>query len=186
MDAGVIGAAATSTLGILALLVLVISGLATAFFREASTAVKFSVFILMFGATVMFGVAVVRQASVGKPSTGAVAATVDSPTGAGPTGAGAGVLAAKVQIVSDGQLLPDSSSRLIQPSELAGLSAADLRIARNEIYARHGYVFHAADLRDHFAHFAWYAPTQPTVTLTPVEQRNVGLFAQQEKVRAAG
>ncbi|HEY2660662.1 MAG TPA: YARHG domain-containing protein [Caulobacteraceae bacterium] len=181
MDAGVIGAAATSTLGILALLVLVISGLATAFFREASTAVKFSVFILMFGATVMFGVAVVRQASVGKPSTGAVAATVDSPAGAR-----TGVLAAKVQVVSDGQLLPDSSSRLIQPSELAGLSAADLRIARNEIYARHGYVFHAADLRDHFAHFAWYAPTQPTVTLTPIEQRNVGLFAQQEKVRAAG
>jgi len=38
-------------------------------------------------------------------------------------------------------LFPDSSSRDLTPSDLAGLSAADLWRARNEIFARNGYKF---------------------------------------------
>ena len=38
-------------------------------------------------------------------------------------------------------LFPDSSSRYLSPNELAGLSADQLWLARNEIYARNGYRF---------------------------------------------
>jgi hypothetical protein len=38
-------------------------------------------------------------------------------------------------------LFPDSSSRYLTPSDLAGLSADDLWRARNEIFARNGYKF---------------------------------------------
>ena len=38
-------------------------------------------------------------------------------------------------------LFPDSSSRYLSPNELAGLNADQLWRARNEIYARNGYVF---------------------------------------------
>ena len=38
-------------------------------------------------------------------------------------------------------ILPDSDSRAYTYEELSGLSKADIRLAINEIYARHGYAF---------------------------------------------
>ena len=35
-------------------------------------------------------------------------------------------------------ILPDSSSRILSDSEVSGLSKEELRLARNEIFARHG------------------------------------------------
>lgn len=42
--------------------------------------------------------------------------------------------------------------------KLAAMSKEELRVARNTISARHGYVFKAPDLRDHFATMWWYGP----------------------------
>jgi len=56
---------------------------------------------------------------------------------------------------------------------LANVSSARLRIARNEIYARHGYVFASPDLRAYFSRFAWYKPVAVSVALSPIEQENV-------------
>ncbi len=55
-----------------------------------------------------------------------------------------------------GEILPDSSTRLIEWSELEGLSKEECRIARNEIYARHGRMFDDEELRNHFRQFDWY------------------------------
>ena len=55
-------------------------------------------------------------------------------------------------------IFPDSDRRLLQPSELSRLSATELRIARNEIYAWRGRFFQSDDLRQHFGSFAWYRP----------------------------
>lgn len=81
-------------------------------------------------------------------------------------------------------LLPQSATVRLTPADIAGLSAAQLRIARNEIYARHGFIFHAPDLQQHFSAFAWYRPQVSEVALSPVEQANVALLQQAE--RAAG
>ena len=62
MDANVMEAAATSPLGILALLVLVMSSLALAVFRKTSVGVRLFVFQLMFAATCGFGLLVFQTA----------------------------------------------------------------------------------------------------------------------------
>jgi hypothetical protein len=76
---------------------------------------------------------------------------------------------------------PDSSTRLIQPSEVAMLGPSTLRYARNEIYARKGRRFADPDLRDYFSRFAWYRPRFDEVTLNPVERQNVALIQQAEQ-----
>ena len=53
-----------------------------------------------------------------------------------------------------------------------------LRIMRNEIYARHGYVFSSADLKAYFSKQPWYKPlnNNGAVKLTPIENLNVELI----------
>jgi hypothetical protein len=80
-------------------------------------------------------------------------------------------------------IFPDSDQRLLSRSELAGLSTAELRIARNEIYARRGMLFKSADLRERFAKFSWYRPYTSEPTLNPVESQNVSLIQQVEAGR---
>lgn len=46
---------------------------------------------------------------------------------------------------------PQSSTKRLKESDVENLRPADLRIMRNEIYARHGYTFQLADIRQHFA-----------------------------------
>ncbi len=48
-------------------------------------------------------------------------------------------------------ILPASGQARLTSADLAGLSAAQLRLARNEIYARHGRRFANADLQTYFA-----------------------------------
>jgi hypothetical protein len=80
-------------------------------------------------------------------------------------------------------IFPDSDRRLLSRSELAGLSTAELRIARNEIYARRGMSFKSADLRERFEKFSWYRPYTSEPTLNPVESQNVNLIQQMEAGR---
>jgi hypothetical protein len=61
------------------------------------------------------------------------------------------------------------------------LSRNDLRIARNEIYARKGRIFKSADLRDHFLRLPWYRPQHLEVPLNSIEQANVNLLLAAER-----
>lgn len=53
-------------------------------------------------------------------------------------------------------VLPESSSRFLTDADVSHLVAAELRIARNEIFARHGRMFNSRDLQEHFEARAWY------------------------------
>lgn len=55
-------------------------------------------------------------------------------------------------------ILPDSDKKYLSSSDLEGLTKAELKIARNEIYARHGRMFDDAALREHFESKSWYKP----------------------------
>lgn len=55
-------------------------------------------------------------------------------------------------------ILPDCASRLYTEEELSALSEEDLRLARNEIYARHGRKFQTEDLNAYFSGKTWYVP----------------------------
>lgn len=60
---------------------------------------------------------------------------------------------------NSGYMIPDSSTRYISSSELTGFSAWECRVARNEIYARHGRRFKDSSLQSYFNNCTWYSGT---------------------------
>ncbi|GAE28224.1 hypothetical protein JCM9140_4434 [Halalkalibacter wakoensis JCM 9140] len=78
---------------------------------------------------------------------------------------------------SNDYLFYDSHIRRLSSSELSGLSDWELRIARNEIFARHGYVFESGDLTRYFYSKAWYSPNDSyNGALNAIEEYNVALI----------
>lgn len=55
-------------------------------------------------------------------------------------------------------LVPASSTREIDASDLEGLSDWELCLARNEIYARHGRMFNNSEIQTYFDSQGWYEP----------------------------
>jgi len=82
---------------------------------------------------------------------------------------------------ASGFIFADSHIRRLRPSDLAGLSRGELRIARNEIYARRGRHFHDPALRAHFGNFSWYDPFTWDVRLNATERANVRLIQSYER-----
>lgn len=77
-------------------------------------------------------------------------------------------------------VLAASNSRLLTQQDVAGLAPPMLRIARNEIFARHGFTFESEDLRAYFGAKSWYQPRGKNVTLSTVEKRNVEFLQSRE------
>jgi hypothetical protein len=72
--------------------------------------------------------------------------------------------------------------RPVKESDLASMSARDLDLLRNEIYARHGRRFQRKDLQDYFDRQRWYKPLYaaeefPAHLLNEVQQQNVEFIA---------
>lgn len=64
------------------------------------------------------------------------------------------------QLVQNSQyVIPDSGTRYLTAADLAGLSKDQLRLARNEIYARHGRTFNDEELQAYFNSQPWYRGT---------------------------
>ncbi|ETO97071.1 YARHG domain protein [Lachnoanaerobaculum sp. MSX33] len=83
-------------------------------------------------------------------------------------------------------ILPDSSVRVLDKSELAGLGAEQCRLARNEIYAKHGRMFDDAGLQNYFNSRSWYHGTIPAKQfndnmLSDIEIQNRNLIIAFEK-----
>lgn len=83
-------------------------------------------------------------------------------------------------------ILPDSSVRVLDKSELAGFSAEQCRLARNEIYAKHGRMFDDAGLQNYFNSRSWYHGTIPAKQfndnmLSDIEIQNRNLIIAFEK-----
>ncbi len=73
---------------------------------------------------------------------------------------------------------PDSSTRLLSSADIAGMNIDELCLARNEIWARNGYLFGDDHLREYFQHFTWYHPTtamgdQDAMNFNSVEYENI-------------
>jgi len=82
-----------------------------------------------------------------------------------------------------GFIFADSDRRLLTVADLRGLSSDELRIARNEIFARRGRYFEAADLKARFEGFPWYSPRTWNPKLNAIEEANVALLDQAGKRR---
>lgn len=77
--------------------------------------------------------------------------------------------------ISTDYVISDSSTRLVTTSELTNLTPWELKVARNEIYARHGREFVHQDLQCYFNTKSWYAtdPNFSESSLTQIENANV-------------
>jgi hypothetical protein len=66
---------------------------------------------------------------------------------------------------------------------LEGVAIADLRLLRNEVYARHGRIFQTTWLADMFRSFPWYKPRADfkDSELSPVERANIALITTREQ-----
>jgi hypothetical protein len=82
---------------------------------------------------------------------------------------------------SSGFIFPDSHQRQLTHDELSRLPIDQLRLARNEIYARRGRFFRDPALAAHFSKFPWYKPHAWDVPLSAVEQANVKLIQSKER-----
>lgn len=83
-------------------------------------------------------------------------------------------------------LLPNSSDDLISMYELNGFSKEECRIARNEIYARHGRMFKDNELQAYFNSKPWYEGyIDPDVfsesVLSKIELENIKTITEYEK-----
>lgn len=93
-----------------------------------------------------------------------------------------------IQVEKDSTyILPDSNSRKLTRADLQGLSKEKLRLARNEIFARHGMIFGVPDLDAYFGEKSWYKPTYSyddfydKVEMSAIEEANVALINQVEE-----
>lgn len=61
-------------------------------------------------------------------------------------------------------------------------SAEELRLMRNYIFARRGYIFESEDLKEYFERFSWYVPLYYDVTprLSDIEKYNVNFIKEWE------
>lgn len=87
----------------------------------------------------------------------------------------------------DDFILPDAQTHRYTPEELAGLTPEELRLARNEIYARHGRRFKSEDLITYFSGKAWYhasveADSFDDLVLNQEEKENLELIRQTEEL----
>jgi len=72
-------------------------------------------------------------------------------------------------------IYPEASKRLLRLSDVEGLTSWDLKVMRNEIYARHGYIFKTQDMIDYFSQQDWYKTRYNNVNsmITALEKRNI-------------
>ncbi len=82
-------------------------------------------------------------------------------------------------------IFPDSDSRKLSRDDLKGFDVAMVRRARNEIFARHGFIFNDEGLDSYFQSKSWYNGTVPpeehsNVKLNEYEAANRDLFLEVE------
>ncbi len=79
-------------------------------------------------------------------------------------------------------IYPWTSTRYLNESDLENLNTRQLKIMRNEIFARHSYIFSTEAMRDYFNQQSWYSPLQKDVSneLSEIEVHNLNLLKQTE------
>lgn len=88
--------------------------------------------------------------------------------------------------VNNEYILPESSTRLLERKDLENLSAEQCRLARNELYARHGRMFDDAALQSYFESCSWYQGSIPAANfsdtvLSEIEVKNRDFIVAYEK-----
>ena len=85
---------------------------------------------------------------------------------------------------NQGYILSGSDSRYLTEADLQNLSWEECSLARNEIYARHGYTFGVKALSDYFNSQSWYVPGGYNDSdLNKYERENAVFILEYEKAK---
>jgi hypothetical protein len=110
---------------------------------------------------------------------------------------GLGALSAMPDPAQAQGVWPWTSYRLATDEDLGPLSIRDLEIMRNEIYARHGWIFARRDLQAYFFSQPWYQPRggpgdrewvnrEVEASLSRLERENIRRIKAYEDAKRAG
>lgn len=84
----------------------------------------------------------------------------------------------------DDYIIADSDVRYLSRNELSKYTKEQLGYIRNEIFARHGYIFKKKQYSDYFGNKSWYVPdpncTGTEADLNSIEKANVELIQDME------
>ncbi|SFC51809.1 YARHG domain-containing protein [Clostridium uliginosum] len=82
-------------------------------------------------------------------------------------------------------ILKDSDKAYLTKDDLKALSKDDLALARNEIFARHGYVFNEEQFKNYFTAKSWYVPNSSydgsDSSFNQYEKANYAMIQELEK-----
>lgn len=86
---------------------------------------------------------------------------------------------------SEDYVFPNSNTQLLTEADLQGKTAEQLRIGRNEIYARHGRKFNDEALQNYFNSKSWYSGTVEADAfdegvLNEIEKKNADFITSHE------
>ena len=83
-------------------------------------------------------------------------------------------------------ILYDSNKTLLTAYRVSNLDSRIMELARNEIYARHGYIFKRKDLIDYFSSKPWYKQSRDyKEAFTDIEKKNIEFIHSYEVKYAA-
>lgn len=80
---------------------------------------------------------------------------------------------------------PETSFVKLSDNDLKSYSKSELKIMRNEIFARHGYIFKkGGEMDNYFSRLNWYKSVtkKVSVNLSDIEQYNVNLILRTERI----
>ena len=84
-------------------------------------------------------------------------------------------------------IFPNSDKERLTREDLQGMTKEQLRLARNELFARYGTIFGVADLADYFGSKSWYTAKisfdefYENVEMNEIEEANLALILQVEE-----
>lgn len=91
------------------------------------------------------------------------------------------------KVISGDYVISDSDTRVIKEAEIRDFTPWQLKVARNEIYARHGRPFVHKDLQCYFATKSWYKidTSFTEASLSVIETKNIATIkAFEEKINS--
>lgn len=83
-------------------------------------------------------------------------------------------------------IFPESNVVLLTDADIEGCDQETLKLGRNEIFARHGYLFRTAEIAEYFASKSWYHGTTPgerfdSNKLNGIELKNIDFLSAAQK-----
>jgi len=81
---------------------------------------------------------------------------------------------------------PEVSEKLFKRTDISWREKSDLRLMRNEVFAKYGYIFNSKDLKEYFEMAKWYTPRYNDVNevlklMTETELKNIEFIKKIEK-----